>query len=341
MDNVNTGGVSSGESQVDYFSANGGGSLIANGSVAMRLLQSGGDFDALRTNAVLRRDEWVGFDRTVVDITRENLVAVSEIMNRGLVYNLPNALGTMTLEWEEILDDLVEAEISMTGLNEATKDRLSYGTRTMPIPLIHKEFFYNLRHLEAARRNGRSIDTEHAAVATRKVAEKVESILFTGLTTSSSQGTIYGLLNHPHRETGGSALNWASATGEQIVTEVIAMINTMVTNNLAGPYTLFIPLTSESALGADFKAAGDRTIFERLRAIPQIEKIVATPKLTGANKLLVRMNSDTVQMIDGMQPTMVEWETRGGFEFNFKIVAIMLPRVRSSGNQVSGIVHYS
>jgi hypothetical protein len=76
-------------------------------------------------------------------------------------------------------------------------------------------------------------------------------------------------------------------------------------------------------------------------AIPGIGRIVATPKLTGSTVLLVQMTSDVVQMIDGMQPTMVEWETRGGFEFNFKIVAIMLPRIRSSGNQKSGIVHWT
>ena len=329
------------DSGVDTISVNASGQQLANGSVAMKLLQTGGDFNALRTNAVLLRDEWKAFDNVVVDITRENLVAVAEFMNRGLTYNLPNALGVMTLEWQELIDDLVEAEITMTGLNEATKDRLSFGTRSMPIPLIHKEFFYNLRHLEAARRNGRSIETDHAAVAVRKVAEKVEQILFTGLTTSSSQGVIYGLLNHPHRETGGAALNWAVATGEQIVTEVIAMLGVMAENYMNGPFVLFIPLTYAARLGDDYKANSDRTIWERLMAIPQISKIVATPKLASPNKLLIQMSSDVAQIIDGLQPTMVEWETRGGFEFNFKIVAIMLPRVRSSGNQVSGIVHYS
>lgn len=334
-----SGGV--GAEGIDFINVNANGAMQGGGSVAMRLLASGGDFGALRTNAVLMRDEWKAFDNVVVDITRENLVAVAEFMNRGLTYNLPNALGVMTLEWQELIDDLADAEISMSGLNEATKDRLAWGTRTMPIPLIHKEFFYNLRHLEAARRNGRSVETDHAAIATRKVAEKVEAILFTGLTTASSSGVIYGLTNHPDRNTGGAALNWGTATGEQIVTEVIAMLGVMATKYMNGPFVLFIPLAYAARLGDDYKAASDRTIFERLMAIPQIQKIVATPKLASPNKLLIQMTSDVAQIVDGMQPTMVEWETRGGFEFTFKVVAIMLPRVRSSGNKVSGIVHYS
>jgi uncharacterized linocin/CFP29 family protein len=339
-DTVNSGGVEQGSAGTDLIYANADG-FSGNGSVAARLLQSGGNFNSLRTNAVLMRDEWKAFDQTVVDITRENLVAVAEIMNRGLVYNLPNALGSLTLEWQEILDDLVEAEVSMSGLNEATKDRLSFGTRAMPIPIIHKEFFYNLRFLEAARRHGRQVETDHAAIATRKVAEKIEGILFSGLAIAQSQGVIYGFLNHPDRNTGSATGSWAVMTGEQMVGDVIRMLAIMTVNYMVGPFVLFIPLTAAAHMGDDYKANSDKTIWERIMAIPGIQKIVATPKLTGNQALLVQMTSDVVQMIDGLQPTMVEWETRGGFEFNFKIIAIMLPRIRSSGNRKSGIVHFS
>jgi hypothetical protein len=303
-DEIHSGGTTAGGAGVDVIGISGDGGFTANGTVAQRLLQSGGNFNSLRTNAVLLRDEWRSFDNTVVDITRENLVGVAEVMDRGLIYDLPNALGSLTLEWQELLDDLVDAEVSMSGLNEATKDRLNYGTRAMPIPLIHKEFFYNLRFLEAARRNGRQVETDHAAVATRKVAEKIEALLFSGLVIAGSVGAIYGLLNHPNRNTGTSTGAWATMTG-------------------------------------DYKPASDKTIMERVLAIPGIDRIIATPKLTGNTALLVQMSSDVVQMIDGLQPTMVEWETKGGFEFNFKIIAIMLPRVRASGNLKSGIVHFS
>jgi uncharacterized linocin/CFP29 family protein len=337
---LNSGGVSGGAAGTDVLTANSNG-FSATGTVAQRLLQSGGDFGALRSNAVLLRDEWKAFDNTVVDITRESLVGVAEIMDRGLVYDLPNAMGSLTLEWQEVLDDLVDAEVSMSGLNEATKDRLSFGTRAMPIPIIHKEFFYNLRFLEAARRNGRQVETDHAAVATRKVAEKIEGILFSGLTIAQSQGVIYGLLNHPNRNTGSATGAWATMTGVQIVGDVIRMIQALVNVYMTGPWVLFVPLAAAGHFGDDYKTESDRTIWDRVRAIPGIDRIVATPKLTGNAALLVNMTSDVIQMIDGMQPTMVEWETRGGFEFNFKIVAIMLPRIRASGNLKSGIVHFS
>lgn len=334
------GGIAPGGASVDTISAM-GGSMVGGGTVAQRLLANGMNANALRTNGVLLRDEWKAFDNAVVDITRENLVGVAEVMSRGLVYNLPNALGVMTLEWQEVLDDLEEAEVTMSGLNEATKDRQQYGTRSMPIPIIHKEFFYNLRMLEAARRNGRELDRVHAEVATRKVSEKIESMLFNGLTFAVSQGRIYGLLNHPDRNTGSVTETWATATGEEMVGDVLRMLASANGKTMPGPFVLFIPLTVAARLGDDYKTSSDKTTWSRIMEIPRIEKIVATTQIAAPNILLVQMTSDVVQMIDGIQPMMVEWESKGGFEFNFKIISIMLPRVRSSGNKHSGIVHFS
>lgn len=311
------------------------------GTVAQRLLQNGFSVNSLRTNGVLLRDEWKAFDNQVVQITRERLVAVNEVVRRGLVYNLPNALGVMTLEWEKAIDDLVSAEVTMSGLNEATKDYLSYGTEAMPIPIIHKEFFYNIRHVEAARRNGRNIETTHAEVATRKVAEMIEHILFNGLVIAQNVGPIYGLLNHPQRNTGSVTATWLTATGAQIVADVIEMIAVAATKNMNGPFVLFVPQLVGARLGEDYKVESDRTILDRLMAIPGLDAIISTTKLSGTNILLVQMTSDVIQMIDGIQPTMVEWDSRGGFQHNFKIISIMLPRVRAAGDGNSGIVHYS
>jgi uncharacterized linocin/CFP29 family protein len=333
--------VAAGPAAVEAFSASRVGGFVGGGTVAQRLLQSNFNVNALRTNGVLMRDEWKHFDNRVVQITRERLVGVAELIRRGLVYNLPNALGVMTLEWERAIDDLVAAEVTMSGLNEATKDRLAYDTAAMPIPIIHKEFSYNLRHVEAARRNGRNIESTHAEVATRKVAEKIEDILFNGLVISSTVGPIYGLLTHPQRNTGAVTATWVTATGEQMVTDIIRMMDVASTKNMNGPFVLFVPLSVANRFGNDYKANSDKTILQRMMELPNLDAIVASTKLTGTNILLVQMTSDVVEMIDGIQPTMVEWDSRGGFEHNFKIIAIMLPRIRSAGDGNNGIVHYS
>ena len=351
-----TGGQVGVNASVDTMQGNGNGRTFVSGTVGQRLLASNFDINVLRpcaelapgslghegltVNGVLLEDEWKLFDRTVQQVARERLVTVTDLIQRGLTMALPNALGVMTIEWERWIGDLVDAEVTMSGLPEATKDRMETETVSMPVPIFHKEFYYNLRHLSAARRNGRQLDVSHAEVATRKIAELVEYTLFNGLTVGGS--TIYGLATETNRTTGSVTASWLTATGEQIVGDVLDMVeDASVTNNMEGPYTLYVSRAVDVRLDEDYKANSDLTIRQRILQLGQIQRIFATGRLSGTNVLLVQTTSDVVQIIDGIQPTMVEWESHGGFQHNFKIFAIMLPRVRSDGNGNSGIVHYS
>ena len=62
------------------------------GPVANRLLQAGMNVNTLRTNTTLRKDEWKEIDDTVVQISRQRLVGVGDLISRGLNYPLKNAL---------------------------------------------------------------------------------------------------------------------------------------------------------------------------------------------------------------------------------------------------------
>jgi uncharacterized linocin/CFP29 family protein len=351
MADETSGGQVGVQASVDTLQSNGNGRTFASGTVGQRLLQSNFDINVLRpaaesvdaqsglgVNAVLLEDEWIHFDRAVQEVARERLPIVTDLIQRGLVMNLPNAMGVMTIEWERVKGDLLDAEVTMSGLTEATKDRMEFETVSMPVPIFHKEFYYNLRHLSAARRNGRSPDVSHAQVATRKIAELIEYTAFNGLTIGGSQ--IYGLANHPMRSTGSVTATWV--TGEQIINDILAMIEeASVNNNMEGPYVLYVSRAVSIRLSEDYKANGDLTIRQRIMELEGITSIMATSRLTGTNVLLVQLTSDVIQMIDGIQPTMVEWESHAGFQHNFKIFAIMLPRVRADGYNQSGIVHYS
>lgn len=354
-DNPNlTGGQVGAHASIDTLQSNGNGRTFVSGSVGQRLLASNFDINVLRpmaqpedlrdglsVNAVLLEDEWVHFDRTVQQVARERLPVATDLIQRGLTMNLPNALGVMSIEWERVKGDLLDAEVTMSGLTEATKDRQEFETVSMPVPIFHKEFYYNLRHLQAARRNGRLPEVSHAEVATRKISELIEYTIFNGLTIGGS--SIYGLSNHPDRTTGSVTATWLTATGAQIVGDVLSMIEeAAVNNNMEGPYTLYVSRQVSARLDEDYSTAyPNMTIRQRIMDIEGIQRIIATSRLSGTNVLLVQTTSDVIQIIDGIQPTMVEWESHGGFQHNFKIFAIMLPRVRSDGFNQSGIVHFS
>ena len=67
----------------------------AQGGVAARLLAGGFKTNSLRTLELLRKEEWILFDQAVVDVARERLGVVQDLISRGLRFPLTNAMGTL------------------------------------------------------------------------------------------------------------------------------------------------------------------------------------------------------------------------------------------------------
>lgn len=315
-----------------------GGTL--SGDSGARLMANNWNPNALRTQATLLYDEWRRFDNVVTQIARERLVVTQELMRRGLTYDLPNALGVLQLSWQTA-GDMNAAEVTMTGLPEADKDLPDFSLTSMPIPMIHKEFQIDRRTLTASRNSGQPLDTTAAEIGMRKVAELVETLIFTGLSIATNLGTIYGLTNHPNRNTGNIAVAWNTATGAQIIADVLTMLAAANADNMYGPYMLFVPNAAYIHMADDFKAESDKSILSRIMEVPGIQGIMPTSRLTGEQVIMVQLTSDVIRMIDGIQPMMVEWDSRGGFLLNFMIFCIILPQVRADYAGQSGIMHYT
>lgn len=322
----------------------GGGRLVGNlgggALVAQKLLQSGFSVNALRTNDTLRKDEWKLYDTAIVQIAKARLIGVADLVSRGLTMKLQNALGVTRVEWETDTD-LTPASVSMSGIQRAQDDRVEFSLTGIPVPIIHKDFTLNIRHLEASRRSGQPLDTTMASKAGRVVAEKIEDMLWSGYTGLGSNNTIYGYTNAANRNTGSVTATWVTATGAQILADVLAMIAKAQADHMYGPYMLYVPIAVMTNMGNDFKSESDKSILQRIKEVEGIADVKATANLTGTNIVLVQLTPDVIQMIDGIQPTMVQWDSNGGMVTNFKILAIMLPRVRNDSEGQSGIVHYS
>ncbi len=331
-----------GPATVESITGFGTSGAAAHGGVAARLLQSGFKTSSLRTLDLLRKEEWIVFDQAVVDVARERLGVVQDLISRNLRFPLQNAMGTTRLEWERI-SDMDAAQVSMAGVTEGEYDRIDFELQNMPIPIVHKEFTLNIRHLQASRNRGESIDTTQARVATRKVAETIEEIFVNGLSMQAIGGQVFGLTTAPNRNTGTSQ-DWtdtATVTGEDIVDQVIQMKADAKADHMFGPYGLYITETAADRLENDYKANSDKSILQRLSELSNITFIRPTERLTGNQVVLAQLTSDVIEVIDGIQPQTVMWDAQGGFVINFKILAIILPRIRSDYNLQSGIVHYT
>jgi len=193
-----------GEAQVDHalFDMKAGRVVKGTGGVASRLMANDFNPNALRTNDVLQYDEWKEIDRTVLEISKDRLVGVSDLVNAGCVYNIPNGLGSTVLLYQDA-SDMEDAHVSMDAREPGQADRIEFDTNYLPLFITHKGFNLNIRVLQASRGMGQPLDTTLAAMAARKVAEKVETILFTGLSSYTyAGGTIRGYTDFDHRTTG-------------------------------------------------------------------------------------------------------------------------------------------
>ena len=338
----------------------------ANGSVAQKLVASGMNTNALRPyigkdgrpyitfmvngkpvakpivgNATLRKDEWKHYDTAVIKAAQERLVAVADLQSRGLTYNIPNGMGTTVLEYED-MSDTEPASLSMDGITRGEADRPEFDINYLPLPIIHKDFFINARVLASSRTTGAPLDTTMAELAGRKVAEKAEEMLMIGASSYAfGGGTLYGYMDFTHRGQYTLAVHWndSGATGDTILADVIGMKQASIDDRYYGPWMIYIPTNFETAIDADFKAASDKTIRQRLLEVDGIQGIKVVDKLTDDNIVMVQMTSDVIRIVNGMAITVVEWESEGGMRFHFKVMAIIVPQPRADQDDRCGIIH--
>ena len=309
------------------------------GSVAKRLMANGFNIKAFRTLDTLRKDEWKHYDTAVINEVRSRLVGIADLIQMGLVYNIPNGLGKTVLEYED-MSDVQGAHVDMDAATRGQNDRPEFEIRYLPLPITHADFQINARQLAASRTTGTPLDTTIAELKARKVAEKLEEMLFTDVTYAFGGGTIYSYLNHPNKNTVTLGSNWdeSAASGATILSDVINMKQALINDGFYGPYMIYIPTNFETSIDDDFKAASDKGIRQRIKEVSGIIDVKVVDKLTSDKVVMVQMTSDVVRLVNGLPVTNVEWSAEGGMIYHFKVMTIQVPQIRKAQSGKCGIV---
>jgi uncharacterized linocin/CFP29 family protein len=340
--------TSAGPTQMDFIGVNSRTGLIegSTGNVAGTLLRHGFNVNSLRRNdytgGVLKKDEWVLFDREVIETARRRLTLVQDMLGRGLRFPIQNPLGVTRIEWHTV-SHIEGAFVDMSPSTPGREDRVEFALQAIPLPIIHKEFRLNIRYLEASRRGGTPIDTMEITQATRLVSETIEQMVLTGWPQLYGGMSIYGLTTAPYRNTGSLGGQWTNSayTGAQIIADLQAMISALQADFFYGPYVVYIPLNYDNKLNEDYKANSDLTIRQRILEMPQIEDIRASEFLAANTVLMFQPTKEVLDLVDGFGPTLVQWDGAGGFEFFFKVIAMMIPRMKWNKSLNSGVAHFS
>jgi hypothetical protein len=299
----------------------------------------------LVNNATLQYDEWRMLDDAVVEVARQRQTGIQDLRDYGLVKPLANPMATTVLTYQRI-SDAMEASVSISPKKRAAGDRVDYETAHLPIPIIHSDFDIEDRVLQESQMRGNGLDTEGAFAAAQAVSFKMIDMLFgaTSLLTYGG-GTIYTYLTEPNRNTQTLSQNWDASgkTGAEILTDILTAKQTLINDRYYGPYVVYIPTAYETVLDEDYDVSGSslKTIRQRILDIENVDRITVVDRLPANTVLVVCMNRNVVDLVDGMPLQTVQWTSPDSFNHSYKVMAIQIPRVKSDYGDRSGIVHIS
>lgn len=285
----------------------------------------------------LPKDVWGEWDREGRAIQR-SLLAVYNDLAASVTKNMP--IGKL-IHYFQRVGDSGGATVSLDGRAEARTDQPSLDYIGTPLPIITDKFSYGWRQMEAARTEGYMLDDAGRANSMRKVAEKLESIVLNGDSTIVVGGSqLYGLRNHPKRNTGTHGLDLNGATGAQWLAAIKDGVNKLHGDYFFGEtVTVYVNyLDWYYASSTDYSSSYSKTILQRLQEIGGVTFVPASS--VNANELLfVVKNTSTVQLLNGM-PLTVRPLTRLNPEddYVFSTIAAAALEIKYDANDNCGVV---
>jgi len=261
----------------------------------------------------------------------------------------------MTYEYQA-MSDPGEAIVDFDGVTQGRTDGPLFNLSSVPLAIIHSDFWTTARQLAVSGNTSNPYDQVMVEAASRRVGEKVEDITIgiadtitygtetAGYGTHTGTSSMWGYTNFPYRLTKTDLTTPTGSNPDAILSDVLEMIDTMETNKFYGPYMLYMTTGYSRYLRDDYFRSGStsavRSMKERLMALGDIVDIRRLDRFTsGYQMIMVNMDSETAQAIDGMPPTTLMWETVGGQKINWKVMAIQGPLLKKKYNGTSGVLH--
>ena len=318
------------------------GSSAIPGGVMNRLVKNNmNPIKALRTNALLSKDEWKDIDTRVYRSAAARLVIYTDLADAGFIHKLPN-IGITRSEW--IKDSgTTDATIAMSAQAIDNNDLVDLEKDGVPVPTIFKDFQLDIRTIAASRgydTGSATIDNTNIDAASKRVAEGIESLIFNGYKGKFVSQPIYGLTNHPNVNNNGG-VPYTLNTLENIVECVQKMIEALVLKKQYGPYHMYVSPTISSLLDRFFLGTYNQmmTVREQLQKIESLKKISAADMLAANTIVLVQMSADTIDWAAALDITTVEWDENPG-GVNYRVWAIGAPRIKADVDGNLGVAAF-
>jgi hypothetical protein len=282
-------------------------------------------------------------DDAVVRVGLDRLTVMRRVMERGLVYNLPNWLSVLELSHDRIsrFGSAVQTLTPHTHLEKSNPDR---DKATIPIYATMEGGEIGIRTLLASQRAGSAFDTTLIEEYVRNVNEANEDQAISGSTLTLNGNNAPGLINAPNVNTwnfiDGESWTAAGHSGEDILADVLAGADELEQDNFFGPYELFIPTAYGNEINKDFKTNSDKTTRQRLEELEfgGENLVVTVADLMPTDTIaLVTMRSNVLDVVLGQGPTSISWTIDPGWQTKIAVVACSILRTKDTYDGTSGI----
>lgn len=291
-------------------------------------------------NALLRKYEWEQIDSAVLDVVRQPNVAINDFLRLGLTQPL-DGLG-VTISTYEQMGDMTPADLNMNGEVRGEQDRLTFVPQNIPVPLIFKDFQLSLRHLEASRRGtGSALDTTQAIVATRRVQDRVDDLIFNGESRQLGENMIYGLRTKPQRlqktaaECGGGSFG-TSGNAYKTLNGAIGFLQAL---GYQGPFGAYLARKQYSQVNQLITNTAVSELSAIVAQIPGLSFLNPADKLADGELTMWQLTRDVADLAVGQAVTPVQWESMGGFLIDFRIYTALTVRIKHDANGSCGVIH--
>lgn len=291
--------------------------------------------------AAVPLDAWRRIDARATRIQRDVLAVFNRLARAN---STPVGIGDFVSYFPKISDS-GEVHVSMDGRSEGNADQATIQYEGTPIPIIDSFARMGWRQMEVIRKGSVSLDVETIANHQRKVAEKMEDMVLNGLSSVVVGGsTIYGLRNHPSRntDTHGFDLN-STATGANWLAAFKKLVDALVGDNAYGRITVFLNYGDwVYASMNEFIANYPKTILQRLQEIEQIAEIIPASKVPADNIIGVAgLDTGDWGSILSAMPMVTRPKMRANPEddYVFGVMAAVAPQFRVDASGQTQIAH--
>lgn len=247
------------------------------------------------------KDAWGQWDKEGIEVARDVLAVFNDLSGS---LSKPTDLSVL-VSYFQTVSDSGQVNISLDGISKAKTDQPVIDYHGTPLPIIDSQMSVGWRQMLQIQRAGGNYTSAGSNNHFRKVAEKLEDLALNGdATIKVGTDQLYGLRNHPERNTDTHGFDLNGATGAQWLEAVLGGLAKQHAANFRSTSTIYLNWDDWFyASATDFSTLyPNKTILQRVSEIAGVSFVPAS-KVPASEMLFVCKRRDVVEVLNGMPIT--------------------------------------